>query len=194
MAVKNFDKAASLSNATTDYAIWQSRTLGNLTLLLTDQRRMKAATESSTQSVDVARRVFTEFPKDVTAKEALGAALTNHGEVLPVREMFEDAEAVFREAYQHYAWLANRIPDYSEYPWSRAMSQSNIALSMLNQTNQDLTEIESLLTDAKATYDELDKQMPDNPSLLAYITANNQRISQLTKLQKHNRNSKLTVR
>jgi tetratricopeptide (TPR) repeat protein len=108
-------------------------------------------------------------------REALGVALTNLGEQLFRLGRHDEAEAAFRRALLIYQFLADAVPNYREYSFSVAMTQSNLGAVLTEKGADSWDEARIRLNEAAEWYARALADNPGDTELADYIAANERR-------------------
>jgi serine/threonine-protein kinase len=178
-AIGHIDAATRAHPAEALYRDWHARALSNLALLCDKRKQPEEARRFSREAVAIARRLAADFPGEIDGRECLAVCLSNEGELVLNGGDLVASLPLFREALVLYEGLARQVPAYVEFPWGRAMAESNLGAALADGPPEGWDEAETLLRHADELYQELIKANPGNQELQVYIDENRDRLRKL---------------
>jgi tetratricopeptide (TPR) repeat protein len=186
-AIQHMAAAAKDQPRDIRYRDWHARALSNLALLCHQRKQPAEARRRSAEAVAIARRLSDDFPGEIDSRECLAVSLSNEGELALNRGDIAGSLAPLREALGLYEGLARQVPSYVEFPWGRAMAESNLAAALAAGPRPDWAEAEKLLQHADQLYQGLTKANPGNQELQVYLNENRERLHRLEQKRKASR-------
>ncbi|HZV07322.1 MAG TPA: protein kinase [Gemmataceae bacterium] len=183
-AIQHMDAAIKDQPGEIRYRDWKARALSNLALLCGQRKQLAEGRRHSAEAVAIARRISDDFPGEIDSRECLATCLSNEGELALHGGDIKGSLAPFREALGLYEGLARQVPSYVEFPWGRAMAESNLAAALAAGPRPDWTEAEKLLRHADELYQGLTKANPGNQELQGYVKENRERLQRLEEKRK----------